>query len=261
MENFKKTIVKHIFFNLVIVALAIFVFNQVSYSLNGESNIDNKDVLVETGNMQVILSVPKERYEFINTLKLGISDEMGKRQDGYTFTIKNVGNIPIEFYEVKLVDEENKVSTLPHQYLRFTIKKDNEPYSEVKNIGDVNNIIYEGENLGVQENSTFNFKMWIDNSVTDINNKTLFSALEVTLYQKKDILDSYISYISEEGENIPFRTSIYSPISSTIPKRDGYIFLGWSTVVNGMVKYHPGDTYQEKKGGTLYAIWEKKTND
>ena len=261
MGNFKKTIVKQIIINVFIVALSIIIFKSVSYSFDDNNMNDNKDLLVETGNMQIVLSVPKEKYEFLNTLKLGVSDEVGKHQDGYNFTITNTGNIPIEYYEVKLVNEENKISTLPHKYLKFIINKDGGQYSDVKSLGDVNSILYEGSNLAVGKSVSFNLKMWLDNYSSDVVDKTLYSAIEVTLYQKNDLQDNYVMYESEEGDNIPLRTSIYSPISMVIPKREGYEFLGWSTRFNGQVKYYGGDTYKEEKGGTLYAVWKKMTDD
>lgn len=261
MKNIKGNIIRQIVVNSLIIVLMLVIFKNVSYSVDENPTIDNKDLLVKTGNMQVVLNVPKERYEFLNSLKMGVSDNIGQRQDGYNFTITNTGNIPIEYYEIKLVDEENKISTLPHHFLRFTIKKDDEEYSDVKSLSDTNNILYEGRNLKVGEVSSFNYKMWITDQVGDISDKTLYAALEVTLYQKDEINEKYVFYKNDEGENVPFRTSIYEPISSTIPKKEGYIFLGWSTSFNGEVKYISGDTYKEEKGGTLYAIWEKMTND
>ena len=255
----KKTIINSILFNVLIIVIAIVAFKGVSYSINND-NTTNKDLLIETGNMQVVLNVPNEHYEFKDNMKIGVSDEIGLNQKGYSFTLKNTGTIPIDYYEISLVDEENKISTLPHSYIRFTINKDNGNYSEVDNLGNVNSIIYTGEKLDVGKTVSFNFKMWIDSNKQNTNNMSLYSAIEVTLYQKKDILNNYVLYESDGGI-IPSKTSIYRPISEQIPKKEGYVFLGWSTSFNGEVKYQSGDTYKEKKGGTLYAIWEKVKND
>lgn len=258
-SNFRKNLIKQIVLNVFIIALVLIVFKGTSFSIN--DNNDNKDLVIQTGNMQVVLNVPNERYTFLDNLKNGVIDEIGKNQGGYNFSITNTGDIPIEYYEIRLVDEENKISTLPHNYLRFTIKKDSEEESFPKNLGDNDSVLYSGYDLLVGNTSTFNLKLWIDEKYNVINNKELYSALGVTLYQKSDIYDKYVLYASDEGENIPFRTSIYSPISSTIPFKDGYNFLGWSTSFKGEIKYQSGDAYQEKKGSTLYAIWEKISED
>lgn len=251
----KKDIIKQIGVNVLTVVMAIVLFRSVSYSVDENNSTDNKDLLIETGNMQIVLSVPNDNYSFLNTLKYNVSDEVGKRQDGYNFTITNTGNIPIEYYEIRLVDEENKISTLPHKALKFIINQDNGSYSEVNNLGDTDSILFMGKNLDVGKSTSFNLKMWLDELAGSMYNKELHSALEVILYQKYD-MNNYVLY-DGEGDNMPFRTSIYLPISSVIPKKAGYNFLGWSITRGGEVIYHSGDTYNEKTGTTLYAIWEK----
>ena len=49
-------------------------------------------------------------------------------------------------------------------------------------------------------------------------------------------------------------------LSSMTPKRNGYIFAGWSTSANGSVEYKPGsrftkDLYSNGASITLYAVW------
>lgn len=261
MSKLKSNLFKQIFMNLLIIVVALVIFKGVSYSIDTEKNTDNKDLLIETGNMQVVLNVPKNRYEFKDNYRLGVSDKVGMNQEGYSFTITNTGNIPIEYYEIRIMDEENEISTLPHSYIRFTINKDNGNYRSVSNLGDVDNIIYSGNDLDVGKSASFTLKMWIDENKRDVFDKALYSALEVTLYQKYDILEKYVTYASDEGSFIPSKTSIYSPISTITPQRSGYTFLGWSTSYNGIVEYHEGDTYKENKGKTLYAIWEKVSVD
>ena len=221
-----KNIKRNLLINALIIAVAIFLFKGISYSAEDKKESDNKDLLIKTENMQVVLSVPNQGYDFVDVLKDSVSDEMGLKQKGYDFTITNTGTIPIEYYEIRLVDQEGKVSTLPHKYLRFTINKDNGEYEEVKNLGDNDSIIYYGYNLDVGRTSTYNLKMWIDSVETEALGKELYGAIEVTLYQKFDVYKNYILYESPNSTNVPIRTTIYKPISSTIPKKDGYKFLG-----------------------------------
>ena len=45
-------------------------------------------------------------------------------------------------------------------------------------------------------------------------------------------------------------------LSSTVPTRTGYTFIGWSTSSGGSVQYQPGGSYTTDAGVTLYAVWE-----
>ncbi len=253
MKNIKRNLI----INVLIIAVAIFLFKGISYSAETKKTSENKDLLIKTENMQVVLNIPNEKYNFLDTLKENVSDNVGSKQKGYDFSITNTGSIPIEYYEIRLVDQEGKVSTLPHKYLRFTINKDNGKYEEVKNLGDNDSILYYGYNLGVGESSTYNLKMWIDETEINALGKELYGAIEVTLYQKFDVYKNNVLYESEGSTNVPVRTTIYNPISSTIPKKDGYKFVGWEKK-GGTMMYKPGDTYKESIGTTLYAKWEKE---
>ena len=248
---------KGIIINVVIIVVAVVLFRTVSYSADNTPTKDNKDVEISTGNMQVVLNTPKEQYNFLDNKKQVMSDQDGIKQMGYTFSIKNTGNIPIEYYEIRLVDQEGKVSTLPHKYIKFVINKDNGEYESIKNLGDNDSILYSGYNLDVGNSSSYNLKMWIDDTIIDLNEKTLYGAIEVTLYQKYDVYKDYVLYESPDSTNVPIRTTIYNPISGTIPKKDGYKFVGWEKK-GGTIKYQPLDTYNETVGTTLYAVWEKE---
>lgn len=47
-------------------------------------------------------------------------------------------------------------------------------------------------------------------------------------------------------------------ISSTVPSKEGFNFLGWSTTDGGSVEYDPGDSFTTSvQTNTLYAVWEK----
>lgn len=254
MKNLKKQII----INVLIIVIAVVLFKGVSYSLDTSPTSDNKNLLIKSGNMQVVLNIPNEKYELLDSSKAITSDILGIKEKGYSFTITNTGNIPIEYYEVRLVNQEGKVSTLPHKYLRFTINKDNNGYENVKNLGDNDSILSYGYNLDVGKSHKYDLKMWISDSEFDALGKELYGAIEVTLYQKYDVYKSYVLYESANSTNVPIRTSIYSPISLTIPTKTGYKFLGWQ---KGEMIYKPGDTFRESIGTTLTAIWEKEKSN
>lgn len=75
------------------------------------------------------------------------------------------------------------------------------------------------------------------------------------------VLDYTIQYDANGGENPP-ESQTYSgengEISSTIPHRNHYHFLGWSEDRSALVpSYMPGDEYTERADITLYAVWER----
>ena len=252
MKNIKRQIIV----NIIIVVLAVILFKEVSYSVDNKPLEDNKDLLISTGNMQVVLNIPSEKYQLLETKNI-LTDSEGVKQEGYNFSIKNTGNIPVEQYEIRLVDQESKISTLPHKYLKFTINKNDGEYESIKNLGDNDNIIYYGYNLGVGNSNSYNLKIWINNTEIEASGKELYGAIEIVLYQKFDVYKNYVLYDSTDSSNVPIRTNIYSPISSTIPIRPGYKFMGWKKNDSDKI-YQPLDTYMEKSGTTLHVIWEKE---
>lgn len=252
----KKIALKQVLINVFFLLIVLVLAGGVSFSLNEKSG-DKKDLIIESGNMQVVLNTNNLQYEFTDVLSESVSDAIGLKQDGYAFSVTNTGNIPIEYYEIRLVNQENKVSNLPYKYLRFTICKDNETNCPIKNLGDENSILYSGFNLDIQQRVNFNLKMWIDIDAKNIYDKELYGAMEITLYQKYDIYDNYVLYDSNNGSSVT-KTAIYSPITEEIPQKDGYVFLGWSETKDGEVIYQKGDTYRNGKGTTLYAKWKKQ---
>lgn len=94
---------------------------------------------------------------------------------------------------------------------------------------------------------------WPHSSYTGNSNQTLYA-----------IWRYYIYYNPNGGigmENNGGTVGYSSTISSLIPTREGYKFLGWSTTSTGEVEYTYGDTYSGDKDVTLYAVWEKNHID
>ena len=77
-------------------------------------------------------------------------------------------------------------------------------------------------------------------------------------------IDTYaVSYNANGGSGAPSnQTKTHGTaltLSSTIPTRNGYDFLGWATSATGSVAYQPGSTYTSNAALSLYAIWEAHT--
>ena len=70
-----------------------------------------------------------------------------------------------------------------------------------------------------------------------------------------------VSYNANGGEGAPAtQTKIKGQditLSTTIPTREGYTFLGWTTSSTEIiVKYSAGNTYSTDENITLYAVWQ-----
>ena len=83
---------------------------------------------------------------------------------------------------------------------------------------------------------------------------------DVTLYAVWTIRTYTVTYNANGGSNAPAaQTKVHgTPItlSSTIPTRANYDFVGWSALKNGSAAdFSAGDVYAENVSITLYAIW------
>lgn len=85
---------------------------------------------------------------------------------------------------------------------------------------------------------------------------------EAGLYLSIPALASHtVSYNANGGTGAPgSQTKWYGPIltlSSAVPTRDGYAFLGWATSSSGSVAYSPSSKYGADADVTLYAVWQQ----
>ncbi len=69
-----------------------------------------------------------------------------------------------------------------------------------------------------------------------------------------------VTYNPNGGTGAPAnQTKVYGTdlaLSSDVPERTGYTFLGWSTTQNGSVEYSAGAKYTANSDVTLYAVWQ-----
>ncbi len=77
------------------------------------------------------------------------------------------------------------------------------------------------------------------------------------------VLNVYtITYNANGGSNAPSKQTkghgVTVKVSSTVPVRDGYRFLGWSTNSTATTPtYQPGANFTTNANTTLYAVWEQ----
>lgn len=82
-----------------------------------------------------------------------------------------------------------------------------------------------------------------------------------TLYAKWTEKTFTVTYNANGGTGAPSADTKYYTrnlsLSTTVPIRENYKFLGWGTSNNTKtIAYSPGDTYPNQQSITLYAIWE-----
>jgi len=93
-------------------------------------------------------------------------------------------------------------------------------------------------------------------------NNTVIHANDIVLYAVWSPYTYTVSYDANGGDSAPdAQTKSYDKpltLSSSVPSRFGYTFLGWSLSSNAStVDYQPGDSFELEEDTTLYAVWSK----
>lgn len=89
-----------------------------------------------------------------------------------------------------------------------------------------------------------------------------YANADVTFYAVwKNISEYSVVYnMNGGGGTIPQQTKLHDEvikISTEIPTREGYSFLGWSTTIAGDVEYESGGIYENNVSIVLFAVWSK----
>ena len=118
-------------------------------------------------------------------------------------------------------------------------------------------------------------RIYIPNEVAYIDNYAFTDCEQLTIYGIADscaqnyasingipfVLDPLIQYDANGGTDAPPAVQPQRgekfKLSTKIPVRLGYKFLGWSTERNGAVEYYAGGNYENADNVILYAVWEK----
>ena len=109
--------------------------------------------------------------------------------------------------------------------------------------------IITGKQIG---NYTIKFVVWHRDTKEIAVSKTVTVKVTAPTYT--------IKFDANGGSGAPSaQTKTYQKnltIPATIPTRNNYKFLGWSTTKDGSVQYQPGQQFTTDKNMTLYAVWE-----
>ena len=256
----KKNVINRIVKNQLFVTIStafllIFILIGSSYAIfSGNTETGVTDVVVQSGDLMATITSTSDMIE-INYDTLGVSDEIGLSYEPYTFTIENIGQTKIGYYEIRIVDKEYEISTLPHKALNFAISTNGNDYTEPQNLGDNKSYIYVNDGLNVGQSQTINLKLWVNEEFGKYaNDKVLRASLEVILYS--DIpTRNYIIYDTQGGSFIPKTSVLSKRVTSQVPEKEGLGFVGWSSSPNGKVEYESNDYYDRTNGTILYAVW------
>ena len=203
---------------IVAVMFVVTLFIGSSYALLTNFDKTSEVINIKVGNMNASVTT-NESISLEN--KLPETDASGKQNaTPVEITITNTGTINIQKYEIKLLSEEGKTSTLEYQYIKYAISLDGTNYLEAKNLNDSNNIVYTGYNLKTDNNKKTKIiylKVWIDETAGNNGlNKTFYGALSVDLYQKAEVPGS--EKILEVANSIPSCTR-------TVTDTDGTVYI------------------------------------
>lgn len=129
----------------------------------------------------------------------------------------------------------------------------------IKNIdlGVLNNIELKSQiqNLSLFKdpdiNISYTFPAGVDTHLTSTPSTTGKSTVYTITYNANGGTGAPSSQKKEQGKTIN--------LSTKKPTRDGYTFLGWSSVKGSqeVYNYNPGDAYSKDSDKTLYAVWKK----
>jgi len=159
----------------------------------------------------------------------------------------------------------------------YTIELDNDV---VLNKGTNYSVIFEFDSqVNIFIDSSYQNGDWIRFSANTTNDKTYIikssgitslSSLNQTGRIKAYTVDAgsavntyIVSYDAKGGSGAPSTQikveNIPLTLSTTIPSKTGYDFMGWDTNSSGStVVYNPGSQYSSDASITLYAVWKEK---
>jgi len=176
--------------------------------------------------------------------QLTLSDSLGNQYASVLGNgqISNLGQIAISFFATDDTDAE------------FMVKKAN--YGEIIQIPDTIPVL-----------TGFVFKGW-----KDIQNKTyqprdpIIATENLALYAVWETAAYSVTYNANGGANAPAaQTKTHGTdltLSSVIPTRAGYTFIGWSANSEATTaEYSAGGSYTANSDITFYAVWEEIVED
>ena len=178
MKNKKKLIlIISMFIGVIVLALAS---SYALFTINVTKNTDFKIVL---GNLELKITDTTTEDKYILESVVPTKDSDALTQDGYTFTITNMGSID-SYYTVYLDDIllESEKERLDNNYLKLDIfnhKTNNHKTNKLSNYNEENRKIISGQ-LKKGESITYTLRMWVDYNIgNEAQNKYFATQIRV----------------------------------------------------------------------------------
>ena len=167
---------------LIAILSVITLFIGTSYSLLINFDQTEDIITFQTGNLNMSVS-GGDSISIAN--KLPESDQDGlNNATPISLTFTNTGTITVGSYDVKLITDQDKTSTLSDDYIKYAISTDGVSYSEPSILSETSNVIYTNSELLTNNSNTIYLKLWIDeNAGTNALNKDYYGSISVDLNQ------------------------------------------------------------------------------
>ncbi len=214
-------------------------------SNKAELNIDHNTIIytrILDQNEEIILN---KQYEINNIDKQkAIVEIVDNNNNIYEVKDENTQYL----LNVNLLIKENESGILKKEYawsdnnvtipIKWSIINDSNTISTKKSVGE--------------------YYLWIrvkDNA----QNETVITSNKYIIKNKQNYV---ITYVAQDATGVPSSQKKYINesinLSTNIPSKLGYVFIGWSTNENATeCEYKPGDKFETNANTILYALWKK----
>ena len=218
---------------------------------------DKKSASIVYGGSYTFTVTPKQGYD-VEVYVNGVKKDAGT---GNSYTVTDVtGPQRVEVVE----------SAIPNYNVTFTVPLSGQSFTQSVTRGG------NASKPGVDpEREGYTFAGWYteteykkDTGATQFDFDTKTITMDTVLYGKltpKTYQISYNANTTDAVTNMPTANQskthgLAVPLSTEVPIREGYIFLGWGTTASATAaSYQPGDMYSVDQNITLYAVWQQKT--
>ncbi len=178
MSKYAKREIRNRIFSILYTVFFVFISTYLWYGY--------RDNIIKGQNVSFSKIAYAEKLDFVeitNPIDVN-SNNIG--EDTYTFSITNKSLNTIN-YSVSFREDINKIGSdgcskiIPNNYIKYRIKKNNEEYSEVRNLA-IDGKIYL-DSLDGLDTSTFSVQYWVDkDAYKDVNNGHFHSKIALINY-------------------------------------------------------------------------------